>query len=62
MWLNNGLKQGSEYAWSTFYRVLTKSPVLNMAGLRIWQGCEYKLHKMLNMPEYCMLLSFHVRV
>ena len=32
---------GSEYAWSTFHRVLIKPPVLHMLGLRIWQGCEY---------------------
>ena len=29
------------YAWSTFHRVLSKPPVLNMPELRIWQGCEY---------------------
>ena len=31
----------SEYARSTFYRVLNKPPVLNMPGPRIWQGCQY---------------------
>ena len=35
------MSYGSEYAWSTFHRVLNKSPVLNMLGLKIWQGCEY---------------------
>ena len=35
------LWQGSEYAWSTLHRVLNKPPILNMLGLRIWQGCEY---------------------
>ena len=40
-WLTNALRQGSKYAWSTFHRVLYKLPVLNMQGLRIWQGCEY---------------------
>ena len=34
------LWQGSEYAWSTILRVLNKSSVLNMLGLRILQGCE----------------------
>ena len=32
--LNNVLWQGSEYAWSTFQRVLNKPLVLNMLGLR----------------------------
>ena len=41
IWLNNALWQGSEYAWSTFHRVINNPPVLNMLGLRIWQGCEY---------------------
>ena len=41
IWLDNALWQGSENAWSTFHRVLKKPPVLNMLGLRIWQGCEY---------------------
>ena len=42
IWLNNALWQSSEYAWSTFHRVLSKPPVLYMPGLRIWQGCcEY---------------------
>ena len=40
IWLNNGLWQNSEYAWSTFYRILHKSPVLNMPGFKIWQSCE----------------------
>ena len=46
--------QRSEYAWiwlnnawincldhSDYGRVLNMSPVLNMPGLGIWQGCEY---------------------
>ena len=33
--------QGFEYTWSTFRRVLNKSPVLYTLGLRIWQGCKY---------------------
>ena len=41
IWLNNALWKCSEYAWSTFHIVLNKPPVLNMPGLRIWQGCEY---------------------
>ena len=41
IWLNNVLWQGSTYVWSTFHRVLNNPPVLNMPGLRIWQGCEY---------------------
>ena len=41
IWLNNALWQGSEYDWSTFHKVLNRPPVLNMPGLRIWQGCEY---------------------
>ena len=38
--MNNTLWQDSEYAWSTFHKVL-KPPVLNIPGLRLWQGCEY---------------------
>ena len=34
-------KQGSVYACLKFHRVLNMPPVLNMLGLRIWQGCEY---------------------
>ena len=41
MWMNNALRQGSEYAWSTFCRILNKSLVLNMIGLKIWQGYGY---------------------
>ena len=41
IWLNNALWKGSEYAWSTFHMVLSKSPVLNMLERRIWQGSEY---------------------
>ena len=41
LWLNNALCQGSEYASSMFHRVLNNHPVLNMLGLRIWEGCEY---------------------
>ena len=41
IWLNNVLWQGSEYGSSTFHGVLNEPPVLNMPGLRIWQGCEY---------------------
>ena len=41
MWLNNALWQDSEYAWSTFHRVLNRPPLLNMLRLRIWQCCEY---------------------
>ena len=41
IWLNNALGQGSEYTWSMFRKVLNKRSVLNMPGLRIWQGCEY---------------------
>ena len=41
IWLNNTLWQGSEYVWSTFHRALNEPPVLNILGLRIWQGCEY---------------------
>ena len=40
IWLNDALWQGSEYIWSTFQRAFNKPPVLNMPGLRIWQGCE----------------------
>ena len=32
----------------------SESPVLNMLGLRIWQGCEYARitqSRVLNMPE-----------
>ena len=36
-WIMYGPRQVSEYAWSTFHRVLNKPPVLNMVGLRIWQ-------------------------
>ena len=39
IWLNNALWQGPEYAWSLDHKVLNKLPVLNMPGLRIWQGC-----------------------
>ena len=31
----------SEYAWSKFQRVLCIPLVVNLLGLRIWQGCEY---------------------
>ena len=41
IWLNNVLWQDSDYVWPTFHRELNKSLVLNMPGLRIWQGCEY---------------------
>ena len=41
IWLNNAPWQDAEYAWSTFHMVLNNLPVLNMSGLRIWQGCEY---------------------
>ena len=41
IWQNNTLEQGSEYAWSTFHRGLNTPAVLNMLGLRMWQGCEY---------------------
>ena len=37
IWLINTLWQGSEDIWSKFHRVL----VLNMLGIRIWEGCEY---------------------
>ena len=33
--------EGSEQAWSKFYRVFNMAPVLNMPGLEVWQGCEY---------------------
>ena len=52
--LNNALSQGSEYAWSTFHRVLNKRPVLNMPGLRIWQGCEYA--KVTQGAEYAWII------
>ena len=39
--LNNALWEGSQKAWSTFYRVLNKPLVLNMLRRRIWQGFEY---------------------
>ena len=32
---------GFEYDWPTFHMALQKPPVLNMSGLKIWQGCEY---------------------
>ena len=52
MWLNNDLWQGSEYAYSTFPRVLNKAPVLNMLGLRFGKVVNMRgLHKVLNMPE-----------
>ena len=65
IWLNNALWQGYEYAFSTFHRVLSKPPVLNMLGLRIWQGCEYERVTQgfeyawiawisLNMPQWCL--------
>ena len=37
----SSIAQGSEYACSTFHRVLKKPPVLNIPGLRILQSCEY---------------------
>ena len=60
IWLNNAIWQGSEFAWSTFHRVLNKPQVLNMSGLRIWQGCEYArvtqgveyVWMSQNMPQY----------
>ena len=39
--VNNVPRQGSEYDWSTFHRVLNKPRDLNMPWLRIWQVCEY---------------------
>ena len=62
IWLNDTLWQVSEYVWSTFHRVLNKSPVLNMPRLRIWQGCEYsKGYKgcwiCLNKPEHTLIMS-----
>ena len=47
IWLNKALWQCSEYAWSTFYRVLNKPPVLNVPDseyskfVRVSQGGEY---------------------
>ena len=40
IWLSDALWQGSEYAWSTFRRVLNKPLVLNKLGLKIWLGYE----------------------
>ena len=50
IWLNNALWLGSGYA---FHRVLNKLTVLNMLGLRIWQGCEYA--KVTQGPEYAWI-------
>ena len=41
IWLNNALLQGSEHAWSMFHMIFNKPQVLNIPGLRKWQGCEY---------------------
>ena len=41
IWLNNGLWQGSEFAWSMFHGVLNKIRVLNIPGLKLWEGREY---------------------
>ena len=42
IWLNNArIWQGSEYAWLKFHRLLNVRLVLNIPGLRIWQGCKY---------------------
>ena len=53
--INNALRQGSKYAWSTFHRVLNRLPVLNMARLWIcevytgWLIC-------LNKPKYVLIM------
>ena len=33
--------QGSEFAWSMFHGVLNKIRVLNIPGLKLWEGREY---------------------
>ena len=48
--------QGSEHARSTFHRVLSKPPVLNMLGLRIWQGFEYAI---VTQGAECVLISLN---
>ena len=55
IWQNNALWQGSEYAWSTFHRVLR---------FYICHGLEYDmvvnmrgLHRMLNMSKYVLIMS-----
>ena len=41
-----------------FTGFFNKLPVLNMPGLRIWQGCEYaRVTRVLNMPDYVLIMS-----
>ena len=42
-------------AITTFHRVLNKPPVLNMPGLRIWQGCEYEYVRITLRAEYAWI-------
>ena len=60
------LWQGSEYVWSTILRVLNKSSVLNMLGLRTLQGCEYEGYTgcwiCLNMPNYPLIMSQYAQM
>ena len=41
IWLNNALRQDSEYALSTFHRLLNKPRVLNIVELKTCQGWKY---------------------
>ena len=46
--------------WSTFQRVLNKPSVLNMPGLRIWQGCENEM--VTQGAEYVLVISQNARI
>ena len=45
--------QGSEYTLSKFHWVLNMLLVLNLLGLRIWQGCEYA--RVIQGSEYALM-------
>ena len=70
IWLKNALWQGSEYAWSRYYKHLNKPPVLNMLGLRTLQGCEYARVTQgaeyawisLNIPQKCLDIHEYVLI
>ena len=57
--LNNALGQYSEDAWSMLHMALNKLPVLNMPGLKIWQGEGYTgcLYEWIRSQYACICLN-----
>ena len=53
------LRQGSEYALSTFHRTSNKLPILNMVRLWIFEG-YFGCCIWLNKPKYALLMSQYV--